>query len=183
MNLDFDEYLGVVARSHGIDGTMVLSDVVYLPRPLDAGTVVGIGYSREFLKPYTVEEFSQTPLRTLLRVREIRSSENVQEVADQAVYIVAEHAGVAVEGRYRLDDVEGCVAVTESGEELGVITEVWLLPANDVWVVQRANGTTIPLPVIDPVIKNVDLNKRIITVTLLPGLADIDSTSNDERDD
>jgi 16S rRNA processing protein RimM len=56
------------------------------------------------------------------------------------------------------------------------------MPANDVWVVTAPDGSTIPLPVIDDVIKHVDIAQRRVTIDLLPGLRDITRTTADEND-
>ncbi len=178
----FDEYLGVIARSHGLDGTMILSDVVVLPRPLQSGDTVAVGYSREFTKVHRVAEYSSSSLRTTLRLEDVKTSEAVVPLIDQAVYARAADVGIDAGVRFRIGDVEGCSVVDEAGSPIGIITDIWLMPANDVWVVTTPTGATIPLPVIDDVILRVDLSSRTITVRLLPGLADIDSSTGD-RDD
>ncbi|MBU3699376.1 MAG: 16S rRNA processing protein RimM [Candidatus Kapabacteria bacterium] len=178
----FDEYLGVVTRSHGLDGTMVLTDVVAMPRPLLRGSEVAIGYSRDFTTVYQVEEFSSMPNRTTLRLRSVTTAEAVTPLIDQAVYARSADVGIDQSQRYRIGDVEGCSVFDEQGSLLGTISDVWLMPANDVWVVTADGGRTIPLPVINDVVLNVDLPNRRITVRLLPGLADVDSAEG-ERDD
>ncbi|MBU3679206.1 MAG: 16S rRNA processing protein RimM [Candidatus Kapabacteria bacterium] len=178
----FDEYLGVIARSHGLDGTMILSDVVALPRPLQPGASVAIGYSREFTKVHRIAEYSSSSTRTTLRLDDVKTAEAVLPLVDQAVYARATDVGIDANSRFRIGDVEGCSVVDESGSPIGTISDVWLMPANDVWVVTTPMGTTIPLPVIDDVVLRVDLSSRTITVRLLPGLVDID-TSNGDRDD
>lgn len=179
----FDEYLGVIARSHGLDGTMVLSDVVVLPRPLQPGDTVAIGYSREFTKVHRVAEFSSSSARTTLRLDDVKTSEAVLPLIDQAVYASAKDVGIDAGARYRIGDVEGCNVIDESGTPIGTVSDVWLMPANDVWVVTVPTGATIPLPVIDDVVLRVDLPSRTITVRLLPGLVDVDSSSGDRDDD
>lgn len=178
----YDEYLGVVARSHGLDGTLVLSDVVALPSPLRPGQNVAIGYSREFTTVHRVVEFTHSEYRTTLRLADVTTAEAAARFIDQAVYVSANDVGIDSSLRYRIGDIEGCAVIDESGEQLGLISDVWLMPANDVWVITTNTGSTIPLPVIDDVILSVDPSKRVITVRLLPGLRDID-TLNSERDD
>lgn len=179
----FDEYLGVITRSHGLDGTMLLTDVVVMPSPLPPGTEVAVGYSRDFAVPHVVAAFSSIPGRTTLRLRDVTSAEAVARFVDQAVYARSSDVGIDQTRRYRIGDVEGCVVVDENGSKIGAVTDVWLMPANDVWVVTTDDALTIPLPVIDDVVLNVDLGSRVITVRLLPGLIDVDSTDGDRDDD
>lgn len=178
----FDEYLGVISRSHGLDGTMVLTDVVVLPRPIVAGDAVAVGYSREFTKTFRVDHFESTPFRTTLRLREITTAESVTPLIDQAVYVQAADVGIDATRRYRIGEIEGCAVLHENGTTIGIISDVWLMPANDVWVVTTSDGKTIPLPVIDDVILSVDLEHRAIRVRLLPGLEDINTTSSEPDD-
>ena len=178
-----DEYIGVIARTHGLDGTVLLVDAVSLPQPLVAGTRVGIGYSREFTTMYTVAEFSASPHRTTLRLVEFSTADALASLIDQAVYAASEDVGVDDSDRHRIGDIEGCRVVTSDGELIGTVTDVWLMPANDVWVVTTPDGSTIPMPVIADVVKHVNIEERCITVELLPGLREITSTSGDDSDE
>lgn len=176
------EYLGVIGRSHGVDGTVVLVDTVGLPARLDATSTVYVGYARDFAKPFRVSAFHATPQRTTLRLVGVASPEAASSLVDQAVYASASDLAPSATERYRIGDIEGATVKAEDGTVLGTISEVWLLPANDVWVLQRPDGNTIPLPVIDDVIRGVDLAERTITVRLLEGLEDL-SQATPEADD
>ncbi len=177
------EYLGVIGRSHGVDGTVVLVDTVGLPARLDATSTVYVGYARDFAKPFRVSAFHATPQRTTLRLVGVASPEAASSLVDQAVYASASDLAPSATERYRIGDIEGATVTAEDGTVLGTIAEVWLLPANDVWVLQRPDGNTIPLPVIDDVIRGVDLAERTITVRLLEGLEDLSSASTEADDE
>ena len=177
------EYLGVIGRSHGVDGTVVLIDTVGLPARLDATSTVYVGYARDFAKPYRVLAFHATPQRTTMRLAGITSPEAATALVDQAVYVSSSDLAPSATDRYRIGDIEGATVKAEDGTVLGTISEVWLLPANDVWVLQRPDGSTIPLPVIDEVIRGVDLAERTITVRLLEGLEDLSQGSTEADDE
>lgn len=169
----FTEYLGVIGRTHGVDGTLSLIDTVGLPVTLTSGSEVGIGYSRDFARPYRVAAFSQSPVRTIIRLHGLDTPEAASALVDQAVYVRSDDLAPSATERYAVRDIEGATVVDERGTVLGTIAEVWLLPANDVWVLQRADGVTIPLPVIADVILSVDPATRTITVRMLEGLEDL----------
>lgn len=177
------EYLGVIGRSHGVDGTVVLVDTVGLPARLDATSTVYVGYARDFAKPFRVSAFHATPQRTTLRLAGIASPEAASSLVDQAVYVAASNLAPSATERYRIGDIEGATVKAEDGTVLGTIAEVWLLPANDVWVLQRPDGNTIPLPVIDSVIRNVNMAERTITVRLLEGLEDLSKAAAEADDE
>lgn len=60
--------------------------------------------------------------------------------------------------------------MTEDGEQLGKIKEIMAPGANDVWVVTRADKDDLLLPVIDQVVKRVELDKHQVVVELMEGL-------------
>ena len=63
----------------------------------------------------------------------------------------------------------GLEVVTIDGDRLGVIEEVILTGANDVYEV-RDGKKTVLIPAISDVIKSIDLEKRCMVVDPLPGL-------------
>ncbi len=58
---------------------------------------------------------------------------------------------------------------TEDGEYLGKIVDVYLLPANDVYVVKQGDKEIL-LPAIEDVIKKVDLDRGNLVVIRIGGL-------------
>lgn len=182
MDTPFSEYIGVIGRTHGLDGTVVLQDTVGISISLPPGAEVGIGFSREFTRACVVRDFHAASREPRLSLKGIDTAEAATALVDQAVYVRADAVQSGTSERYAIGDIEGCSVVTEDGDVLGNITEVWLMPANDVWVVTRPDASTIPLPVIDDVIRAVDLSAKQITVSLLPGLTDLDTTTEDEHD-
>ena len=54
----------------------------------------------------------------------------------------------------------------ENGNFVGVLQEVLLTGANDVYVVKPENREEILLPAIESVILDVDLEKKVVTVRL-----------------
>lgn len=182
MDTSFSEYIGVIGRTHGVDGTVVLQDTVGLTLHLPAGAEVAVGYTREFTRVYTVRSYHDASREPRLALNSVTTVEAAAPLIDQAVYVQASSVARATNERYAIGDIEGSTVVTDEDVELGRITDVWLLPANDVWVVTNAEGRTIPLPVIDDVIKHVDVDGKRITVHLLPGLVDLDEPSEDADD-
>jgi len=78
------------------------------------------------------------------------------------------------EDTYFIHDIIGLSVQTDDGKLLGTVTEVLSTGANDVYVVQTPDEPhrELLLPAIDEVIKKVDLEEGILTVTILPGLLD-----------
>ena len=64
----------------------------------------------------------------------------------------------------------GAKVVTEEGENFGVLDEVLLTGANDVYVVKREGKKEVLLPAIKECILNVDLEEKVITIHVMKGL-------------
>lgn len=67
------------------------------------------------------------------------------------------------QGRFYHRQVVGLSAVTESGEPLGVITEVLERPANDVWISHEGSVEHL-IPAVKDVVLDVDLSGRRVVV-------------------
>ncbi|MFS0727813.1 ribosome maturation factor RimM [Paenibacillus sp. 1P07SE] len=87
-----------------------------------------------------------------------------------AVKVAKEDLVELEDDEYYYHEIVGCRVVTEDGETLGEITEILSPGANDVWVVERAKGKPLLLPVIDDVLIAVDVPQKLVTVRLLEGL-------------
>ncbi len=178
------EYIGVIGRTHGTDGAVLLVDVPTTRVTLNAGDSVAVGFTMDFARRVTVAMFQATPQRTIIRFSEISTPEAASELIDNAVYVAPSHIYVSPDDRYSLGEIEGCTVIDRFGAVIGVVKEVWLLPANDVWLVVTEEGLEIPLPVIDQVVKTVNVSEKTIVVEMMEGLADLSKHSeNDEIDE
>jgi len=66
---------------------------------------------------------------------------------------------------YMTADLVGLRVVTVEGEELGAVSEVLVYPAQDVLLVKD-----IMIPAVKQFVKNIDLDKKTITVQLIYGM-------------
>ena len=71
---------------------------------------------------------------------------------------------------YFIDDLVGCAVVSEDGDSVGTLKNIISRPAQDLYEIERADGSTFLLPAVKEFIKNVDLDNRIITIHLINGL-------------
>lgn len=72
------------------------------------------------------------------------------------------------EGRFFLCDIIGADVVTETGDNLGKITEVSVLPGGNVYVV--SGKREILIPAAPEFIMNTDIESGIVTVRLIDGM-------------
>ena len=89
------------------------------------------------------------------------------------VYMKSEDTPELTEGEYYLHQLVGMEVITDQGESLGQLKEIILTGANDVYLVDSPQGKDILLPVIDEVVLEINQEKNVILVHIIPGLLDI----------
>lgn len=99
----------------------------------------------------------------------IDSSEEAEKLRDLRIWVPREEALPLEEDSYYIPDLLGMEVVTEEGEFLGTLEDVWSLPANDVYIV-RKEGKELLLPATGEVVREVDIGARRMVVRLLEGL-------------
>ena len=76
------------------------------------------------------------------------------------------------EDEYFIADLIGLNVTSDSGEELGTISDVLQTGANDVYIVKKENTPDLLIPAIKQCILDVDVKNGAMLVHLLPGLRD-----------
>ncbi len=74
-------------------------------------------------------------------------------------------------GEFYYFQAVGCEIVTTTGLSVGIIAEVFSNGANDVWVVRDRSAEHL-VPVIEDIVKGIDLAARLVVIEAVPGLLD-----------
>ena len=78
--------------------------------------------------------------------------------------------GSLSKNEYYFHEIIDCLVVTDQGEEIGVVKEILTPGANDVWVVKGKSGKEQLIPYIKDVVKEIDVQSKVIIITPLEGL-------------
>ncbi|WP_297163894.1 ribosome maturation factor RimM [Thermogemmatispora sp.] len=73
---------------------------------------------------------------------------------------------------YYQHDILNLRVFTLDGQEVGLITEIWLTGSNDVYAIRMPDGRQALIPAIKEVIKQIDLVRRTMYIDPLPGMLD-----------
>ena len=73
-------------------------------------------------------------------------------------------------GEYYIVDLIGLDVISDEGQNLGKVDDIYNTGSNDIYVVKDELGKQLLLPAIKDVIKEVDLNNKKIIVHLIDGL-------------
>ncbi len=163
--------IGRLAGAHGLKGALRLRLDNPSSDTLRAGSRVMVntgGTAREY-RLVRFEPATGDLARITLEGVETRNA--AEALAGAVVSVAACDLPPKEPGEFYYFETVGCEVRLDSGERLGVVTEVFSTGANDVWVV-RGGDREVLIPVIEDVVASIDLAARIITIVALPGLLD-----------
>jgi 16S rRNA processing protein RimM len=163
--------VGRILGAHGLKGALRIK-----PDNLDsiASSAVNrvtlelAGISREY-ELRCAERIGRGDLR--IRLQGIEDASAAEALKGAIVSIRTDDLPAAGPGEFYYFEAIGCDVFTTDGRHLGVIADIFSTGANDVWVV-REGSREVLVPVIEDVVKSMDLAGRRMTIEAVPGLLD-----------
>ena len=105
-------------------------------------------------------------------MRFVNNINEAELMRNKIVTIEREALGELPEGTYYIADLEGLEVRTADGKILGNIKEVIRTGSNDVYVLDNDEKKPILIPVIEQVVKEVNIDGGYVEVELMKGLID-----------
>ena len=162
--------VGKIVNTHGIRGDVrVMPTTDFVAERFAKGQDLYLQQAGEPLK-LTVESARQHKGFILVKFVGYDNINDVQAFRDHELMVSGKDQQPLEDGQYYYHQIIGLSVKTVDGEELGTIKEILSPGVNDVWVVQRDGKKDLLLPVIDDVVKDVDLDAGEVTVELMEGL-------------
>lgn len=163
--------VGKIINTHGLRGEVKVSAWTDTPDVLEHLTRV---YLDEGDKSLTIRSVRYQKNNLLIQFDEISDINEAETYKNKILYAERKDLGELPEGVYYIIDLLGChVMDDDTGEEIGVLHDIFQTGSNDVYDVVKTDGKHILLPVIDEVVKSVDIEGKQIRVHLIAGLEDI----------
>lgn len=163
--------VGVFANTHGVRGEIKVfptTDDVTRFKKLKK-IYLDKGIEKMELEIQSVRYFKNM---VILKFKGIDNINDIEKYKGKDLLIHREQAVPLKEDEYFICDIINAQVVTETGEEVGVLKEVLQTGANDVYVVRTTEGKEILLPVIDECVLDLNVEEKIVTVRLMPGIMD-----------
>ncbi|MBS1249912.1 MAG: Ribosome maturation factor RimM [Chloroflexi bacterium] len=159
--------VGKLRRPHGVRGEMKMTVMTDFPQSLRVGQEVFVGDNH---RPLSIRSTRWHGDDMLIAFEEYFDRDEVGLHRNQMLFLPVEDLPPLPEGEFHFHELMGLKVVSDTGEELGSLTEILETGANDVLLIHNVDGEEILLPVIEEVILGVDLEKGEIRVHILPGL-------------
>lgn len=163
--------VGIISSTHGIKGEVKVfptTDDVNRFKKLKEVILV----TKKETKTLEIEGVKFFKKFAILKFKGIDSIESVMEYKGDGLYVTRENAVKLKENEYFISDLIDLQVFLENGELLGILKEVMLTGANDVYVVEMKNKKEVLIPAIKQCILSVEIENKKMTVALLEGLLD-----------
>lgn len=139
------------------------------PNIFDCLQEVYIGQDNLNVTPFSVKNVIFKGKVFFLELEGIENADEAGAFVGRFVFVPPESLEPLTEGEYYWKDIIGLEVITDDGLRIGKITEIVPTGANDVYVCTGEERELL-LPAIPEVIKDIDLNKRVMLINLLEGL-------------
>ncbi|MEU9154797.1 ribosome maturation factor RimM [Streptomyces sp. NPDC048417] len=168
-----------IGRAHGIKGEVTVEvrtdepELRLAPGAVLATDPAGVG-------PLTIETGRVHSGRLLLRFEGVKDRTGAEALRN--TLLIAEiDPEEQPEGEdefydHQLIDLD---VVTEDGTEVGRITEISHLPSQDLFIVERPDGSEVMIPFVEEIVTEIDLTEQKAVISPPPGLID-DRAARDE---
>jgi 16S rRNA processing protein RimM len=172
-----------IGRAHGIKGEVTVEVRTDEPElRLAPGAVLATDPAAK--GPLTIETGRVHSGRLLLRFEGVtdrtgaEALRNILLIADVDPEELPEE-----EGEYYDHQLMDLDVVTKDGVEVGRITEISHLPSQDLFIVERADGSEVMIPFVEAIVTEIDLEEQRAVIDPPPGLIDDRAEIASARDD
>ena len=163
--------VGVITTTHGVRG-----EVKVFPTTDDINrfknlkeVLLDTGKEKKTLEIEGVKFFKQF---AILKFKGIDNINDILEYKGKGLFVTRQQAVKLKKDEYFIADLIGLQVVLEDDTSLGILKEVMLTGANDVYVIEMENQREVLIPAIKQCILSVDIESNKMTVKLLDGLLD-----------
>ncbi|MGE5227946.1 MAG: ribosome maturation factor RimM [Planctomycetaceae bacterium] len=158
--------VGVVTRAHGVRGEVAVENRSDNPDRWTVGAVLTTPEGRVL----TVEAVRPHGRRLLVTFTGVADRTAAEALRGVELSVPRSALPPLAEGEWWPHQIEGCRVTTETGRDLGVVTEVVFNPANDLWVAVDEAGRETLVPALKDLLVGVDVGAKQIVVRDVPGL-------------
>ena len=161
--------VGVITQTHGIRG-----EVKVFPTTDDANRfkklkeVIGeTGKERLIMEIESVKFFKQF---AILKFKGYDSINDIEKYKNAKLLVTRDKAVRLRKDEYFVADLIGMQVLTEDGTHFGCLKDVMATGANDVYVIDREDGTEVLIPAIRECILKINMEENCMTIHVMEGL-------------
>lgn len=168
-NMDELLQVGIITTTHGVHGEVKVypttDDVKRFKKLKDI--ILDTGKEKMPLEIEGVKFFKQM---VILKFKGLDNMNDVERFRQKSLYVTRANAVRLRKDEYFIADLIGIKVFDEEDKELGVLEDVMVTGANDVYVIKMTDGRELLLPAIKQCILEVDVPEGFMKVHVLEGL-------------
>ncbi|MCI5605571.1 MAG: ribosome maturation factor RimM [Clostridia bacterium] len=163
---------GKIVNTHGLRGEVKL--IAWTDYPEDFEDIEYVYVKRKTGNEILhISSIKYQKNNLIVKFSEIKDINEAEKYKNQIVYVERDMLGELPEGVHYIADLIGSKIVALDGDEIGIVADVFNTGANDIYDVKREGKKNLLIPVIDDVVKNIDVENKIITVEMMEGLDEL----------
>ncbi|MDI9830924.1 ribosome maturation factor RimM [Streptomyces sp. KAU_LT] len=164
--------VGRIGRAHGIKGEVTVEVRTDEPElRLAPGAVLATDPAST--GPLTIESGRVHSGRLLLRFEGVRDRTGAEALRNTLLIADVDPDELPEEeDEYYDHQLMDLDVVTADGVEVGRITEISHLPTQDLFIVERPDGSEVMIPFVSEIVTEIDLEEQRAVITPPPGLID-----------
>lgn len=168
-----EEFLrvGVISSTHGVKGEVKVFPTTDDPGRFRALRQVILDTGKEY-KELEITGVKFFKNQVILKFKGYDNINEIEPYKGKDLLVSRENAVPLEENENFIVDLIDMTVVTDTGETLGILTDVLKTGANDVYVVENAEGKELLLPAIRDCILDVNVEEKRMLVHVLEGLLD-----------
>lgn len=158
--------IGKIINTHGLKGEVKISAWTDSPEDFE-------NFSYALTKSgqkLNIEGIKYQKNNIIVKFREINSINEAEGYKNSVLYLPKEEMGQLPENVYYIADLLGCGVFEVSGRNIGTLQDVFSTGSNDVYDIKRQNAKNLLVPIIDGVVKSVDIENKKIVIKIPEGL-------------
>ncbi|QJT04322.1 ribosome maturation factor RimM [Streptomyces asoensis] len=171
-----------IGRAHGIKGEVTVEVRTDEPEArLAPGAVLATDPAST--GPLTIETGRVHSGRLLLRFEGVRDRTAAEALRNTLLIAEVDPAELPEEeDEYYDHQLMDLDVVTKDGAEVGRITEISHLPSQDLFIVERPDGSEVMIPFVESIVTEIDLEEQRAVIDPPPGLIDDQAEIASSRD-
>lgn len=163
--------IGRISKPIGTRGEVKILPLTADPQRFTILRSVWVGHRETAAKQQKVLAARVDSRQIVVSLSGIENANVAEQLRDQYLFVLKEEVVKLRAGSYFMDDVIGCEVVTEDNIKVGKVSDLFSLPANDLWMVWNGKKKIL-IPAVKEIIWHVDVEKKRITIHALEGLLD-----------
>lgn len=164
--------IGKVVNTHGVRGEVRVIRITDFEERFKPGSTVYLVKQGEPIRSLVITNHRKHKNFDLLQFEGLDNINDVIAFKEGMLKIKESQLTALPPGDYYHHEIIDSHMVTVTGEELGVITDILVPGANDVFVVKQPSGKEVLIPFIKDVVKEVNVSEKRVVVELMEGLLD-----------